>query len=531
MFKVLVSDPISDFGLQQLTSAEDVEVAKITGVSEEELISIIGPYDALVVRSQTKVTRRIIEAGVHLKVIGRAGVGVDNIDLDFATSRGIIVINAPDGNTVATCEHTFAMMMALARHIPQAYAKTIAGLWDRKLFLGVELRNKVLGVLGLDRIGIEVAKRAAAFGMTVIGYDPFLSEERANNKLGIKLATLHEIIRTADFMTVHMPLTNETHHMIAGPQFDIMKRGMRIINCAHGGIVEESALVKALDEGIVAGAAFDVFEHEPPAQDHPFLSHPKMVVTPHLGASTFEAQENAALDVCEQVIHILRDEPFKNAVNMPAVPIDLLKKLQPSFKLCEQLGKALAQMTDGAVCEVTVECGGQLAELDTSPLIPYVLKGILSHHLGVEQVNAVNAMHLANFRDIRLILRKSLLAQSSSSEITIRLKTTIEERQVTGAALPGIGERLIRIGPYPVNILPEGYVLLISQKDKPGIIGRVGILLGDSGIHINTMQVGHDEVGDTAVMILKINKKASKNVIKSLFAIPEIKHVREISFD
>ncbi len=249
MFKVLVSDPISDFGLQQLNGAEDVEVVKITGLSEEELVAVIPHYDALLVRSQTKVTRRIMEAGIRLKVIGRAGVGVDNIDLEAATNRGIIVINAPDGNTVTTCEHTLAMMMALARHIPQAYAKTVAGQWDRKSFLGVELRNKVLGVLGLGRIGIEVAKRAAAFGMTVIGYDPFLSEERAS-KLGIKPATVDEIVRTADFMTVHTPLTSETHHMIAKPQFAVMKRGMRIINCARGGIIDEAALIEALTKGL-----------------------------------------------------------------------------------------------------------------------------------------------------------------------------------------------------------------------------------------------------------------------------------------
>ncbi|MEF2244213.1 phosphoglycerate dehydrogenase [Paenibacillus sp. IITD108] len=530
MFKVLVSDPISDFGLQQLTSANDVEVTKITGLSEEELVSIIHSYDALLVRSQTKVTRRIMEAGVHLKVIGRAGVGVDNIDLDAATSRGIVVVNAPDGNTVTTCEHTFAMMMALARHIPQAYAKTVAGQWDRKTFLGVELRNKTLGVLGLGRIGIEVAKRAAAFGMTVIGYDPFLSEERAN-KLGIKLTTVDEIIRTADFMTVHTPLTNETHHMIARPQFYVMKRGMRIINCARGGIIDEAALVEALDEGIVAGAAFDVFEHEPPAPDHPFLQHPNIIVTPHLGASTLEAQENVALDVSEQVIHILRHEPFKNAVNMPAVPTDLLNKLQPYFILCEQLGNALAQMTDGAVREVTVECSGELADLDISPLIPYVLKGILSHHLGKEQVNVVNSVHLAKARDIHLVERKSLLTQSSSNDITLRLKTTIEERWVTGSALPGVGGRLVRIGPYPVELSLEGYILLISQMDRPGIIGRVGTLLGDNGINIATMQVGRNEVGGSAVMILKIDKKTSKNVMESLYAIPEIKRVREITFD
>ncbi|WP_214628225.1 phosphoglycerate dehydrogenase [Paenibacillus agaridevorans] len=530
MFKVLVTDPISDFGLQQLIGAEDVELSQNTGLCEEELISIISSYDALLVRSQTKVTRRVMEAGIHLKVIARAGVGVDNIDLEAATSRGIIVVNAPDGNTVTTCEHTFAMMMALARHIPQAYAKTIAGHWDRKSFLGVELRNKVLGVLGLGRIGIELSKRAAAFGMDVVGYDPYLSKERAD-KLGIKLLTMDEIIRTADFLSVHTPLTKETHHLIARPQFNVMKRGMRIVNCARGGIIDEVSLMEALDKGIVAGAAFDVFENEPPMAEHPFLKHPKIIVTPHLGASTLEAQENVALDVSEQVIHILRNEPFKNAVNMPVVPKDLLNKLQPCFALCEQLGKSLAQMTDGAVREVAVECEGKLADLDTSLLIPYVLKGLLSHHLGSERVNVVNAVHLAKSRDIHLLIRKSVLAQSSTSEITIRLKTTIEERWVSGSALPGAQGRITRIGPYPVDITPEGYVLLISQNDKPGIIGRVGNLLGNNGINIATMQVGRNEIGGSAVMILKIDHKATANVIEALLEIPEIKRVREIIFD
>lgn len=530
MFKVLVSDPISDFGLQQLMDADDVEVIKQTGLSESELISIIGEFDALLVRSQTTVTERIMEAGVKLKVIGRAGVGVDNIDLEAATNRGIIVINAPDGNTITTCEHTFAMMMALARHIPQAYAKTVDGQWDRKSFLGVELRNKKLGVFGLGRIGLEVSKRAIAFGMTVLGYDPFMPEERAK-QLGIQLATLDEIVRTADFMTVHTPLTNETHHMISKPQFEVMKPGMRIINCARGGIIDELALIDALDEGIVAGAAFDVFENEPPAPDHPFFTHPKMIVTPHLGASTMEAQENVAIDVSEQVMHILRNEPFKNAVNIPSIPPELLNKLQPYFKLCEHLGNSLAQMTDGAVREITIECAGELADLDTTPLSPYVLKGVLTHHLGAEQVNIVNALHLAKQRDIQLVFQKSLFSQNASSEITIRLKTTEEERWVTGSSVAGIGDRLIKIGPYPVDLSPQGHLLLISQQDEPGIIGQVGTVLGSNGINIASMQVGRQEVGGSAVMILEIDHQASKTVIEELKAIPDIKRVREVNFD
>lgn len=369
-----------------------------------------------------------------------------------------------------------------------------------------------------------------AFGMTILGYDPFMSESRAK-QLGIQLASVDEIVRNADFMTVHTPLTHETRHMISKAQFEVMKPGMRIINCARGGIIDELALVEALDEGIVAGAAFDVFESEPPAADHPFLKHPKIIVTPHLGASTLEAQENVAIDVSEQVIHILRNEPFKNAVNMPSIPPELRSKLQPYFKLCEHLGNSLAQMTDGAVREVSIECTGELADLDTSPLGSYVLKGILSHHLGSEQVNIINALHLAKQRGIQFVTRQALFGNGASSEITVRLKTSVEERWVTGSSVPEIGERLIRVGPYPVDISPKGQLLLISQEDKPGLIGQVGMTLGANGINIASMQVGRQEVGGSAVMILEIDNHTTKQDIEQLQAIPEIKRVREIIFD
>ncbi len=531
MFKVLVSDySISDFGLQQLRNAEDIQVTKLTGLSEEELISIINEYDALIVSYQTKVTRNILKAGINLKVVGCAGVSVDNIDLNAATTLGIVVINAPDGNTVSTCEHTFAMMMALARHVPQANAKTVSGVWDRQSFLGVELQNKTLGILGLGRIGIEVAKRAAAFGMKVIGHDSFMSEERAR-KWGIKLTTVDEILRTADFITLHTPLQRESNYMIAKPQFDLMKPGMRIINCDRAGMIDESDLVQALDEGILAGAAFDVFEEEPPTRDHPFLNHPKIIVTPHLSASTLEAQENVAIDVSKQVINLLRNEPFQNAVNMQTISGDHLNRLNPYFTLSEQLGKSLAQMTEGAVRDITVGCAGELAELDTSPLIPYVLKGILSHHLGTEHVNIVNATHLAKERDLNFVVQKSLIPQSSPNEMMIRMKTTKEERWVRGSLLPEVGERLVQIGPYSVDIPPSGQVLLISQMDRPGIIGRVGRVLGRNGIDIVTMQVGHNKIGHSALMILKIDKTAPESVIEELYMIPEIRRIREISFD
>ncbi|WP_039836088.1 phosphoglycerate dehydrogenase, partial [Paenibacillus sonchi] len=374
MFKVLVSDPISDLGIQQLMDASDVTVDKKTGLSEDELIAIIGEYDGLLVRSQTTVTEKIIAAGTKLKVIGRAGVGVDNIKLEAATQHGVVVINAPDGNTITTCEHAFAMMMALARHIPQAYAKTISGVWDRKTFLGVELRGKTLGVLGMGRIGSEVAKRAKAFGMNILAYDPFLTADRAE-KLEVKLASVDDIVRGADFITVHTPLTPETRHMISRPQFEVMKKGMRIVNCARGGVIDEMALVEAIDSGIVAGAAFDVFEKEPPQADHPFLSHPKIIVTPHLGASTVEAQENVAIDVSEQVLHILRNEPFINAVNIPPVAPSVMNKLQPYFTLGEKLGSFASQLTGGAIREIHVEYAGDLSDVDTQPLTRYIVKG------------------------------------------------------------------------------------------------------------------------------------------------------------
>ncbi|WP_336771820.1 phosphoglycerate dehydrogenase [Paenibacillus sp. MMO-58] len=528
MFKVLVSDPISDLGIQQLVDADDVAVDKKPGLSEDELVSIIGEYDALLVRSQTRVTPRIMEAGKQLKVVGRAGVGVDNIDLEAATQRGIIVINAPDGNTITTCEHTFAMMMAVARHIPQAYLKTVGGVWDRKSFLGVELRNKTLGVLGMGRIGSEVAKRAKAFGMEIMGYDPFMTEERAE-KLGIKLATVDEIVRNADFMTVHTPLTPETRHMIGKKQFEVMKPGMRIINCARGGIIDELALVEAIDAGIVAGAAFDVFEVEPPTEDHPFLKHPKIIVTPHLGASTVEAQENVAIDVSEQVLHILRNEPFSNAVNMPPIPANLQSKLQPYYSLGEKLGSLVAQITEGAVQEITVRYSGELAEVDTQPLTRYIVKGVLSHHLGSDQVNVVNSMHLAKVRDLNIVQQKSQASKDFTNLVTVSLRTKQEERIVAGTLLTGYGERVVQIDKFPVDVTPEGNLILISHNDKPGIIGRVGTLLGNNDVNIATMQVGRQLVGGSAIMVLTVDKNAGKDILEQLTSLPELNTAKEIT--
>lgn len=527
MLKVLVSDPISDLGIQQLVDAEDVVIDKKTGLSEDELIQIIPQYDALLVRSQTKVTEKIMAAGENLKVIGRAGVGVDNIDLDAATKRGIIVINAPDGNTITTCEHAFAMMMALARHIPQAYAKTINGTWDRKSFLGVELRNKKLGVLGMGRIGSEVAKRAKAFGMDILGYDPFMTEDRAE-KLGVKLSTVDDIVRNADFITVHTPLTPETKGIISRPQFEVMKKGMRIINCARGGIIDEGALIEAIDQGIVAGAAFDVFEHEPPQADHPFLNNPKIIVTPHLGASTVEAQENVAIDVSEEVLHILRNEPFKNAVNMPPVAPSVMSKLQPYFGLGEKIGTFAAQINNEPIKEIHVDYAGDLAEVDTQPLTRYIVKGLLSRHFGNE-VNIVNSLHLAKARDVSIVVSQGAATKGFTNLISVSLKLQNgQERRVAGTLLNGYGARIVRIDKFPVDIAPEGHLIYISHNDKPGIVGSVGTLLGKNDVNIAAMQVGRKIVGGEAIMVLTVDKAVPKEVLTELANVAQLITAQEI---
>lgn len=526
MFKVFVSDPISDLGIQQLHDAEDVVVDKKTGLSEDEIIQIIGDYDALLVRSQTKVTEKIMEAGKNLKVIGRAGVGVDNIDLEAATKRGIVVINAPDGNTIATCEHTFAMMMSIARNIPQAYKKTVGGEWDRKSFVGVELRNKTLGIIGMGRIGSEVAKRAKAFGMNIVAYDPFLTEDRAE-KLGVTLGSVNDVALQADFITVHTPLTNETRHIIGKPQFDMMKKGVRVINCARGGIIDEMALVEAVDQGIVAGAAFDVFEKEPPEADHPFLNNPKIIVAPHLGASTVEAQENVAIDVSEEVLHILRNEPFKNAVNMPPVAASVLSKLQPYYTLGDKMGSFLAQMIEGAVQEINISFSGELADVDTAPLTRQIVKGVLSYHLGSE-VNIVNSMHLAKSREINIVRQKSSAAKGFTNLITLTLKTSKDEKVIAGTLLNGYGARIVQLNQYPIDVAPEGNLLVVSHNDKPGIIGNLGTLLGSQDVNIATMQVGRKVIGGAAIMVLTVDKPVAKETLIELAKLPELMSVKEI---
>lgn len=523
-FKILICDPVSDDGIQSLLQADDVEVIRQTGVTEQQLNEIIGEFHALIVRSQTQVTKELLAHATNLKVIGRAGVGVDNIDLPAATEQGIIVVNAPDGNTISTAEHTLSMLMALARRIPQAYLKLKQNVWDRKSFVGVELSGKTLGIVGLGRIGAEVAKRAKAFNMQVVAYDPFLTVERAE-KLGIHAGTLNDVLAAADFITVHTPLLKETKHMISTEQFAIMKDGVHILNCARGGIIDEDALYQAILSKKVAGAALDVFEIEP-AVNHPLLELPEVIATPHLGASTFEAQENVAIDVSQEVLNILRDQPFKNAVNLPAVPGHIMKKVQPYFPLSASIGSFLAQLTLGAPQEIEIKYSGDF-DFDVAPITRNVIKGLLEYHLG-HQVNYVNAPHLAKMREIAIHEQKTSTSKGFTNLLTVKLKTNQETRSISGTLLNGLGPRIVKVDSYSVDVVPKGHLIYVSHQDKPGVIGRVGTLLGSHDVNIATMQVGRADLGGAAIMMLTVDKPVAADVLDHLGELDEVVNVTEI---
>lgn len=514
MIKILVSDPISEQGLAALSKAEDMQVDIKTGMKEEELCAVIGDYDGLLVRSQTKVTAKVLECAKKLRVIGRAGVGVDNIDVEMATKRGIVVINAPDGNTISTCEHTFAMMMAMSRNIPQADASLRRGEWDRKSFVGVELNNKVLGILGLGRIGTEVAKRAMAFGMRVLAYDPFLTDARAES-LGVKKATVDEIASQADFITVHTPLIKETKYLISEREFGLMKKGVRILNCARGGIIKETALVEALKEGKVAGVALDVYEEEPLRADHPLRDFNNVVLTPHLGASTKEAQINVAIDVADEVGKFLRNEPFKNAVNLPSLSAERMQQVQPFLSLGEKLGKLAAQLMKGNITKLQITYGGEVSNIEVGPITRTILKGFLAYHHG-DEVNYVNAPFIAEQIGVDVNETKTTKAKVFTNLITVEVEADGESKTVTGTLYNGFGPRIVQINGYAVDAAPEGQMLITRHVDQPGIIGRIGTILGNDGVNIATMQVGRREVGGTALMVIGVDARVSEKALQEI---------------
>ncbi|SIT93047.1 phosphoglycerate dehydrogenase [Edaphobacillus lindanitolerans] len=522
---ILITDPLSEEGLQPLREASVAELQIRPGLPHAELLQAIKTADALIVRSGTQVTREVIEAAENLKIIGRAGVGVDNIDLDAATERGIIVVNAPDGNTNSAAEHTIAMMTSLARNIPQAHRSLLEGKWDRKAFVGVELKDKTLGVVGLGRIGAEVARRAKGQRMNVIAFDPFLTEERAK-EMGITAGTFEEVIRAADFITVHTPLMKETRHLINAEAFGKMKDGVRIVNCARGGIIDEDALYEAIEGGKVAGAALDVFETEP-FTGHRLLGLPQVIATPHLGASTIEAQESVAIDVGRDVIRFLNGEPVKNPVNLPSVSKEVLAKIEPFFDLAENLGLFLSRLSDKPLTDVTVRYGGDLADFDVRPLTRNAMKGLLKRNLGTH-VNDVNAKFLADSFHISVDEHKSPNSKGFQQLITVEAKMGDEFHRVAGTLLNGLGARIVKVDDYVVDVVPKGHLLLIRHKDQPGAIGRVGMLLAEENINIATMQVGRSEAGGAAIMMLTVDNEVKPEEIGRLLKIDDIYAVRTV---
>ncbi|MBI5057152.1 MAG: phosphoglycerate dehydrogenase [Nitrospirae bacterium] len=522
--KVLVSDNISPKGVDILKKA-GLTVDVKTGMPPEELKKEIGNYDALVVRSATKVTTDIVEHAKKLKVIGRAGSGLDNVDKTAATKQGIVVMNTPGGNTVTTAEHTMALLFSMARQIPQATASMKQGKWEKKKFMGVELCNKTLGIIGLGNIGAHVAKIALGMGMKVITYDPFLSEEKAKT-LGVTVVDLDELIKTSDFITIHVPMTNETRNMINAKSIGIMKKGVRIINASRGGIVDEKALHDALKSGHVAAAALDVFEKEPPGES-PLLELDNFICTPHLGASTEDAQENVAIAVSHQIVDYLLYGTIRNAVNFPSVSADMRPLMQPYIDLAEKMGSFLSQIFDGGIESITIEYRGEVAGLSLEPVTVAALKGVLTPILE-ETVNFINAPLIAKERGITLKEITTGEAGDYHNMIIIKIKSGAKESMVAGVLYGKKEPRIIAINNFPVEVVPEGEMLVLSNNDKPGVIGGIGTVLAKHNINIARMQFGREKQGGKSISVVSVDAPVSKEVLSEIKKLPNILSVKQI---
>jgi D-3-phosphoglycerate dehydrogenase len=526
-YKVLISDSMSDIGLAALRAAPNVEVDVQTNLSPEQLIAIIPAYDALLVRSATQVTAEVIRAGVKLRVVGRAGVGVDNIDVDAATQAGVVVVNAPTGNVVAAAEHTIAMLMAMARNIPQADAHVRAGLWKRNQFMGVEVRGKTLGVVGLGRVAQEVVRRAQGLGMNVLAFDPYVTAEYANQR-GVELADLDTLMARADFLTLHVPLTPQTRNLISRERLALMQPTARLINVARGGVVDEEALVEAVESGRLAGAALDVYEQEPLPADSPLRRCPHIILSPHLGGSTIEAQEKVAEDVALQVLDVLNDRPARYAVNAPIIPPKDLELLIPYIDLAERMGRFMKQLGAQGMGDVELTAEGDLAEFDLSFIRAAVIKGMLSDVVSV-RVNLVNASLLAEKRGMNLIERKKHQREFAyESLLTLRSTSGAQRWTVRGAILQG-EPRIVALNELWVDFPATGHVLLALHNDRPGIIGAVGTILGNADVNISFMHVGRRSPRSEAIMALGTDEPTTPELQARISALPHIQWLKAIT--
>ncbi len=524
MPKVLISDALSPRAVE-IFANKGIEVEVMTGLTPEDLKKIIGKYDGLAIRSATKVTKAVIEQATNLKVVGRAGIGVDNVDIPAATARGIVVMNTPFGNSITTAEHAIAMMFALARDIPAANVSTHAGKWEKSRFMGVELFGKVLGVIGCGNIGSIVADRALGLKMKVVAADPFLSPERAV-ALGVEKVELDELFARADFITLHTPLTESTKGVIDAKSIAKMKKGVRIINCARGGLVNEDDLKAGLDSGQVAGAAFDVFVEEP-AKSHPLFGNEKMIATPHLGASTTEAQENVALQIAEQMADFLLTGAVTNALNMPSLSAEEAVRLRPYMKLAEELGSFAGQLIEADLKAIEIEYEGHAAELNTKPLTAVALTALLAPKL--DTVNMINAPLICRERDIKVSETTSSEPTNYQTLLRVTVTTSAGSRSVAGT-LFGDKPRIVQVEDVPMEAELGPYVLFVRNQDKPGFIGNLGRTLGEAGINIATFHLGRVSAGQDAICLVQIDQAMSDAVLEKVRVIPNVVQAKFLKF-
>jgi len=524
--KILISDPLHDEGLKILTAEKKFKVDVKAKLPPEELKRAIKGCDAIIVRSATKVTKDIIDASDKLRLIGRAGVGLDNVDVAAASKKGIMVVNAPAGNTTSTAEHTFSMIMALSRNVAQANASMKQGKWDKKKFMGVELYGKTLGIVGLGRIGTEVAKRGLSFEMKIVASDPFLSAEQAK-KIGIELVSFDEVIKKADYITVHTPLTDETRHMLGAKQFKKMKKGAKIVNCARGGIVDEVALVEAIKSGNIGGAALDVFEKEPLNPSSPLLKYENIILTPHLGASTKEAQVNVSVDIANTVKDALLGRGIRNAINIPSVEPELLKNIEPHIRLAEKIGSLQTQLIEGHIKQVKIKYVGDIINYNLKPVTIALVKGMLEPILQ-ETVNYVNALVMAHERGIQIVESKVSAIEDFANLIVVEITTEKMKNVVMGTLFTKVDPRIVKINNYYVDAVPEGHMLILTNKDLPGVVGQIGSILGANKINIAGMTFGREKKGGRALSILNIDSPVPPKLLEKMKKAKNVFDVRQI---
>ena len=518
--KVLVADAISQRGVDELTRDGGLDVLVQTKLSPAKLIEIIPEFAALIVRSETKVTGEILNAAKELRVVGRAGVGVDNVDVETATRRGVLVLNAPGGNTVSTAEHAFSLLLCVARKIPQADASLRGKKWRRKDFEGVELYNKTLGVIGMGRIGSELSRRAIAFGMRVIAYDPYLSAARARSLQVELVEELDDLLANADFISLHTPLTNETRHLLDTARISKTKPGVRIINCARGGLIDEAALTSALQDGHIAAAALDVFEIEPLPDDSRLRAAPNLILTPHLGASTAEAQESVGIEIAQSIRAALLEGTIRNAVNMPNLDAKTLSVIGPHLRFGEKLGRFLSQVAPRRVDELKINYSGKVNELDTGPITRAVLKGFLQSAGGAD-INEVNAPAFAE--SLGLKVTETRLSAAGDYTDLVELSAAAEGKTVSvGGAFFGATPRIVSVNSRPVEARPHGVILVLENTDRPGIVGRIGTLLGEHNVNIATMSLSRNQAGGTALTILNLDNAPGEQLLQEIRASGDI---------